>query len=235
MANTQNGTNFNLWLYNGTSFKVVALSSSCKFGVDLKFREVSSKDSGIWGESAPTRLNWSVSVDALYSPDGGILNYDWLYAKMITRTSFTVNWGVDNGALPQVLGGSVAYSGNVFISKISLDAKDNDGVSFSVDFETSGPIQIITALPGAAAIPTGSATAVKGTGLQYVYTVAAGISGATNYLWTLPVGGNVISGWNTNTITVTYSAGAASGNVNVQGQSAYGSGAVSPNLVVTVS
>ena len=164
--NTQNGTNFNLWLYNGTSFKVVALSNSCKFGVDLKFREIASKDSGIWGESAPARLNWSVSVDALYSPDGGILNYDWLYAKMITRTSFAVNWGVDNGALPQVLGGATAYSGSVFISKINLDAKDNDNVSFSVDFETTGAISIITALPGAASIPTGSSTAVKGTGLQ---------------------------------------------------------------------
>jgi hypothetical protein len=60
----------------------------------------------------------------------------------------------------------------------------------------------------------------------YVYSVAP-ITNASGYVWTLPVGGSIISGANTNSITVSYSPNAVSGNVYVYGTSACGNGAPS--------
>jgi len=59
----------------------------------------------------------------------------------------------------------------------------------------------------------------------YVYSVT--IPNATGYVWTVPVGGTITSGANTNTITVCYAANAASGYVFVYGTAACGNGAPS--------
>ena len=59
----------------------------------------------------------------------------------------------------------------------------------------------------------------------YVYSVT--IPNATGFVWTIPVGGSITSGANTNTITVCYSSSAVSGYVFVYGTAACGNGAPS--------
>jgi hypothetical protein len=77
---------------------------------------------------------------------------------------------------------------------------------------------------GAAGPITGPTQACQG-GCGYVYTVT--IPNATGYVWTIPVGGTITSGANTNTITVCYAANAVSGYVFVYGTAACGNGAPS--------
>ncbi|MCX6251866.1 MAG: T9SS type A sorting domain-containing protein [Bacteroidetes bacterium] len=85
---------------------------------------------------------------------------------------------------------------------------------------------------GAAGSITGPINACQG-GSGYVYTLAP-IPNATGYNWTLPVGGTITTGANTNSITVSYSPTAVSGYVYVYGTSICGNGSPS-QLMVTVN
>jgi hypothetical protein len=59
-------------------------------------------------------------------------------------------------------------------------------------------------------------------GSGYVYNVT--IANATNYIWTLPIGGTITSGNNTNTITVSYAYNSVPGYLMVYGTSVCGTG-----------
>ena len=56
---------------------------------------------------------------------------------------------------------------------------------------------------------------------------------ATGYVWTLPTGGTIATGANTNAITVNYSASATPGNMSVHATNGCGNGLESPNLYIT--
>ena len=79
--------------------------------------------------------------------------------------------------------------------------------------------------PAGPAGPITGPTQVCQGGTGYVYTVT--IPNATGYVWTLPPGGTITSGVNTNSITVTYSPTALSGYVFVYGTSSCGNGSPS--------
>jgi len=76
---------------------------------------------------------------------------------------------------------------------------------------------------------TGPTQVCQGGG-GYVYSVSP-IANASGYVWTVPIGGTIISGLNTNTITVSYSPTAVSGYVFVYGTAACGNGAPAQLLV----
>ena len=65
------------------------------------------------------------------------------------------------------------------------------------------------------------------------YTVAP-IANATSYLWTLPAGGTIVAGDNTNSIVVDYSNSSASGDITVAGTNICGPG-TSSSLAITVN
>jgi hypothetical protein len=87
-------------------------------------------------------------------------------------------------------------------------------------------------IPADAGTITGPSPVCQG-GSGYVYTVPS-ITNATGYTWTLPTGGTITAGTNTNSITVSFSASAISGNVTVNGTNTCGSG-TSSSKSVTVS
>jgi len=87
-------------------------------------------------------------------------------------------------------------------------------------------------LPAAAGTISGPVSVCQNT-TGHVYTVPP-IQYATGYYWTLPAGGIITSGDNTNSITVTYLNNAVSGNVAVYGTSTCGNGTAS-SLAVTVN
>ncbi len=74
----------------------------------------------------------------------------------------------------------------------------------------------------------GPASVCQG-GSGYVYTVT--ILNATGYVWTLPIGGTITSGNNTNTITVSYAYNAVPGYIMVYGTAPCGNGAPSQLLI----
>lgn len=86
--------------------------------------------------------------------------------------------------------------------------------------------------PGPAGTITGASSPCAGAS-NVVYTVPA-IANATSYTWSLPTGGTIISGNNTNTIVVNYAVSALSGNMTVFGSNVCGQGA-SSTLAITVN
>ena len=85
---------------------------------------------------------------------------------------------------------------------------------------------------GAAGPITGPAQVCNG-GTGYIYSVAP-ISNASGYNWTLPFGGIITAGGNTNVITVSYPNQSYSGNMFVYGVGCAGNGS-SSNMVVNVN
>ncbi|MCX6251865.1 MAG: T9SS type A sorting domain-containing protein [Bacteroidetes bacterium] len=85
---------------------------------------------------------------------------------------------------------------------------------------------------GSAGPVTGPISVCQG-GAGYVYTVAP-IPNASGYNWTVPVGGTITAGVNTNSITVSYSPSAVSGYIYIYGTSLCGNGSPS-QLLVTVN
>jgi hypothetical protein len=93
---------------------------------------------------------------------------------------------------------------------------------------------------GAAGTITGPTQVCNG-GTGYIYTVPA-ITNASGYNWTLPFGGIITAGANTNTITVSYPNQSYSGNLIVYGIGCAGNGSpsylavyVNSNPVPTIS
>jgi hypothetical protein len=84
----------------------------------------------------------------------------------------------------------------------------------------------------AGCFPAGSAGPITGPGQVcqggsgYVYTVVP-IANASGYIWTVPVGGSIVSGSNTNIITVNYSPSSFPGYVYVYATAVCGNGSPS--------
>ncbi|MEI6684412.1 MAG: choice-of-anchor L domain-containing protein [Bacteroidota bacterium] len=85
----------------------------------------------------------------------------------------------------------------------------------------SGPVVTMALTVAPSAQPAGTIT-----GNTNICTPASGllfsvpaITGANNYIWTLPAGASIVAGNNTNAITVDFSLSSTSGNVTVYGQS----------------
>jgi hypothetical protein len=89
----------------------------------------------------------------------------------------------------------------------------------------------VQGVPAAAGTITGPESVCRGES-GYVYSVPV-IANATGYTWTLPPGGTITSGSNTNSITVSFSTSATSGTVSVYGTNSCGNG-TSSSLNVTV-
>ncbi len=90
----------------------------------------------------------------------------------------------------------------------------------------------VNSLPGAAGSITGSQIVNVGqSGVGYNVPV---IPYATNYIWQLPQGVNIVSGANTSSIVVNFTSGATTGVIIVYGSNACGSGQSSQAFPVTV-
>ena len=92
---------------------------------------------------------------------------------------------------------------------------------------------VIDTMPASPGVITGNGSICPGqTGVSYSISP---VTHATSYVWTLPTGGTIASGNNTNVITVDYSTGASSGNVYVSAANAACISGASPALLVTVN
>ena len=116
-----------------------------------------------------------------------------------------------------------ASSGNITVSGNNLCGNGSTSPPFPVT---------ITPMAADAGTITGPSAVCQGDN-GVVYSVNP-IANATTYNWTVPTGGTIMSGGNTNTITVDFSSSASSGMVSVYGSNTCGNGTAS-NLAVTLS
>lgn len=88
-------------------------------------------------------------------------------------------------------------------------------------------------LPGTAGNITGTST-VCGGALGIAYSIAP-VANAVSYVWNLPAGVTIATGFNTNSITVDFADNASSGNITAQGNNLCGNGTPSAPFAVTVT
>jgi len=152
-----------------------------------------------------------------YSTEAGMTNYTWTVTAGGTIVSGTgtnliqVQW---NTMGAQTV--SVNYS-----NANGCQAAAPTTINITVD-----------AVPSPAGAITGTNSLCAGT-QGVIYSVAP-IAGAGAYVWSVPAGATIVSGFSTNTITVDFSAVAVSGAITVSGNNLCGNGTPS-SLDVTVN
>ncbi|MBI4947405.1 MAG: gliding motility-associated C-terminal domain-containing protein [Bacteroidetes bacterium] len=130
-------------------------------------------------------------------------------------------WSVPSGIT--ITGGTntntitVAISDTAISGNITVYATNSCGIG-----NTSSYPVTVSSLPANAGIIFGTSVLCQGTS-GVTYSVAP-ITGATNYVWTLPAGAVIATGSNTYSITVNFSDTASSGIVSVYGMNYCGNG-----------
>jgi hypothetical protein len=152
-----------------------------------------------------------------YTTEAGMTAYTW-----------TVSSGgiINNGSGTYQVTVSWVTAGAQTISVIYTTPAGCSAASPTVKNITVNP------LPGPAGTITGIPSVCAGTS-GFHYSVAP-IPNATTYVWNLPAGATITSGYGTNDIVVSYSTNAVSGNITVQGNNLCGFGTISPPYPVIV-
>lgn len=171
----------------------------------------------------------SATLNGVVNANGDITTVNFDYG-------LTATYGTTIPGIPNTVAGNTLTPVSVTITGLTINmtyhfrvcGTNANGSSCGNDMTFSTGCQAV----GPAGLITGPISVCQG-GSGYVYSVTP-ITNATDYVWTLPSGGTITSGNNTNTITVSYSSGALSGNVSVYGTSICGNGATS-QIAVTVN
>ena len=147
-----------------------------------------------------------------------------LYTAAAVPGATSYNWTVPAGATVVSGAGTisiaVSYSTSFVSGNVAVQAVTNCGSS---TFKT---LAITKAIPLAPASVTGPVNACAYMGSSGTATyVAAAVTGASSYYWTVPSGATIVSGQGTNTINVSYNTSFVSGNVAVQSVAGCGSSA----------
>ncbi len=134
-------------------------------------------------------------------------------ANIVTQNnnSITVNFGTS------------ALSGNITVT----------GTNNCGNGQASSLNITVNPLPGSSGTISGINTVCRGqSGISFSIPPIVNASG---YLWNLPMGFNITSGQNTNSITIDVSPTASSGQITVAGVNSCGQGITSPPLNITVN
>ncbi|MDD3875925.1 MAG: T9SS type A sorting domain-containing protein [Bacteroidales bacterium] len=119
--------------------------------------------------------------------------------------------------------GSTSISGNISVVATNACGSSTASPNYNV---------AVNALPTSAGNISGPSVVSQGqTGVSYFVPI---INNATNYIWSLPQGINIVSGQNTNSIVVNVTASAITGVITVYGSNNCGDGSSSPAFPVTI-
>jgi len=209
-------------------FRVVAQNSEgTTYGTDLTFTT---------GAPPIVTTNPATNIGNFAARLNGTVNANTQSTTVTFQWGLTVSYGFTIAGVPGTVTGSTPTAVYADLTGLNSNTVYHFRcVGQSVGGTTYGADQVFTTLcplpaaPGAVTGPESVCQASSG----HVYTVPA-ITYATGYVWTLPTGGTITAGGNTNSITVSYDNSAVSGNVSVYGTSVCGNGPAS-NLAVTVN
>jgi hypothetical protein len=165
----------------------------------------------------------------------GTVNPNGASSTVVFNYGLTTSYGSTVPGIPSPISGNTVTSVSANLTGLAINTTYHFNVCATNSIGTScgNDMTFTTVCPvsGPAGPISGPQQVCQG-GCGYVYSVT--IPNATGYVWTLPVGGVITSGNNTNTITVCYGYNAVSGYVFVYGTAACGNGAPS-QLPVTVN
>ncbi len=138
-----NGTNLVVLVDDGDGNGAVACSFSqdCKLTIDMGTAKATTKDSGGWEEIIPANGKWSMDTTGLvdFHPSSTVHNVSDLYWAMTGKIAVTVKFQLVNQ-----ITGDKSWSGTAYITKLEQNAKDKDVVSYSVSFEGTAALTLVT-------------------------------------------------------------------------------------------
>lgn len=131
---------------NGTKFGVYAAgtkigyATSASISINHNLRDTSTKDSGGWRDQLEGQRDWEVSVEGMLifvDGSGGAISditANELYSSYIaSRTEFTVMFSTE-------VSGDIKWSGNAFMTSLSMDTPNEDSSTWSGSFSGTGQL-----------------------------------------------------------------------------------------------
>ena len=125
-----NGTN--IGIYDGST--LIAYATSGSISINHNTREISNKESAGWKEVLEGQRDWEMSVEGMLAwltAAGGAVGgktTDELFTSYIaTRTNLTVSF-------ESSVSGDYKWSGDCFLTSISMDAPNEDSSTYSASF-----------------------------------------------------------------------------------------------------
>jgi hypothetical protein len=231
-----NATNYNWTVPTGAT--ITAGAGTISITVSFSASAISGNVTVTGTNSCATGPTGSKAVTVNTTPVPTILGSNSLCAGS-GYYNYTTETGMSNYTWT-ISAGGVITSG-IGTNVIQVQWNTAGAQTVGVNYSNAGGCQAVNAtifnvtvngLPSAAGTITGISALCAGT--QGVAYSVAPIAGAGAYVWNLPTGASIASGFGTNAITVDFAANAVSGAITVEGNNICGNGPAS-SLAVTVN
>lgn len=121
----------------GTNYYATAFATSCSLSINMDTRDITTKSSSGWSEKLEAVKSWSIEAEGLqdFQPTGAatLTEFDELFSELKDRTAVKVKFKTATT-------GDYFYSGDAFITSLSMDAPMEDNVTYSVSLEGTGAL-----------------------------------------------------------------------------------------------
>ena len=131
-----------LLLYVTTDNTPLAFATSCSIQIDGETIDTSNKLSGRWQSNLAGKNGYSISSDALFTQTEGHYSFDALMEKMVEGGKLEWAIGRCKDRTTFELDTTKAYySGEGFVTSLSLNAGNNEVANCSITITGSGAIE----------------------------------------------------------------------------------------------
>ena len=134
-----------MYLYVTSGNTPVAFATSCSIQIDGETIDTSNKMSGRWNSNLAVKNGYTISTDALYTQATGLYSFDSLMEQMVAGGKLEWAIGKCKDRTTFELDTTKAYySGEGFVTSLSLNAGNNEVANCSITVTGSGEITVHT-------------------------------------------------------------------------------------------
>lgn len=132
-----------LYLYVTSGNTPIAFATTCSVQIDGETIDTSNKMSGRWNSNLAGKNGYTISTDALFTQTEGHYSFDSLMEKMVEGGK--LEWAIgrcqdrENFELDTT---KAYYSGEGFVTSLSLNAGNNEVANCSITITGSGEIKL---------------------------------------------------------------------------------------------
>ena len=113
-------------------FKQIAFARNAEITINRDFVEKASASTGKFKEYTPSRISWSVSIDALLCDE-----QELLYNMMYSGDLIDISWQAEEEGIEKFI-----YTGKAYIKSMKLTGKIHEMATFAANFLGSGLIDV---------------------------------------------------------------------------------------------
>lgn len=130
-----------MYLYVTSANTPIAFATTCSVQIDGETIDTSNKMSGRWNSNLAGKNGYTISSDALYTQATGAYSFDALMEKMVEGGKLDWALGKCTDRVSFALDTTKPYySGEGFVTSLSLEAGNNEVASCSITITGSGEI-----------------------------------------------------------------------------------------------